>query len=74
MVLPVSTKLLNSALRDIVPLFLAVSIGLNDLLYPLAFYLIGKWKIVILWYNGFIGIGSSLILLILLAISFRPII
>ena len=48
MVLPVSTKLLNSALRDIVPLFLAVSIGLNDLLYPLAFYLIGKWKIVIL--------------------------
>ena len=42
MVLPVATKLVNPFLRDVVPLFLAVSIGVNDLLYPLAFYFIGK--------------------------------
>lgn len=71
MILPVCTKLLNPLLRDIVPLFLALAMAVDDVLYPAVFYFLKKWKIVILWYNGVTGIVLSFILAILMITSFR---
>ena len=42
MILPVCTKLLNPLLRDIVPLFLALAMAVDDLLYPAVFYYLKK--------------------------------
>ena len=42
MILPICHKLLNPMLRDVVPLFLALAMAADDILYPAIFYFLRK--------------------------------